>query len=49
MVGVSALALRYVPAPAGDTELRARIVALAHRYRRCGVGMIQLKLRQAGA
>ena len=28
--------------------LSARIQTLAHRHRRCGVGMIYLKLRQAG-
>lgn len=48
VVGMSASALRYVPAPDRNTELRARIVALAHRHRRYGAGMIHLKLRQAG-
>ena len=31
-----------------DTRLRERILALAHRHRRYGAGMIYLKLRQAG-
>jgi transposase InsO family protein len=48
VVRMSAAALRYVPAPDRDVALRARIVALAHRHRRYGVGMIYLKLRQAG-
>jgi len=45
---MSASALRYVPQPDRNGELRARILALAHRYTRYGVGMIHLKLRQAG-
>ncbi len=45
---MSATALRYVPAPDRNEALRARIVALAHRHRRYGAGMIFLKLRQAG-
>ena len=48
VVGMSASALRYTPAPDRNVALRARIVALAHRYRRYGVGMIHLKLSQAG-
>ena len=48
VVRMSAAALRYVPAPDRNTALRARIVALAHRHRRYGAGMILLKLRQAG-
>jgi putative transposase len=48
VAGMSASALRYVPAPDRNVELRARIVALAHRHRRYGAGMIYLKLRQAG-
>jgi putative transposase len=48
VVEMSASALRYAPAPDRNGPLRARIVALAHRYRRYGVGMIYLKLRQAG-
>ena len=35
-------------APDRNAALRARIVALAHRHRRYGAGMIYLKLRQAG-
>ena len=48
VVGMSASSLRYRPAPDRNTTLRARIVALAHRHRRYGAGMIYLKLRQAG-
>lgn len=47
-VGMSASALRYRPRPDRNVALRERIVALAQRYRRYGVGMIYLKLRQAG-
>ena len=46
--GMSASALRYQPRPDRNQVLRARIVALAQRHRRYGVGMIHLKLRQAG-
>ena len=48
VLGMSASALRYVPAPDRNADLRARIVALAHRHRRYGAGMIPLQLRQAG-
>ena len=48
VIGMSPSALRYTPAPDRNGVLRARIVALAHRHRRYGVGMIYLKLRQAG-
>jgi transposase InsO family protein len=48
VVRMSASALRYQPRPDGNVELRERIQALAHRHRRYGVGMIHLKLRQAG-
>ena len=48
VLGMSASALRYEPAPDRNAALRTRIVALAHRYRRYGVGMMYLKLRQAG-
>lgn len=48
IVKMSASALRYVPAPDHNAELRKRIVALAHRHRRYGSAMIYLKLRQAG-
>lgn len=47
-VRMSASALRYVPAPHRNVDLRQEIVALAHRHKRYGVGMIHLKLRQAG-
>ena len=45
---MSASALRYTPVPDRNAALRARIVALAHRHRRYGAGLIHLKLRQAG-
>jgi len=40
--------LRYTPVPDKKRALGTRIVALAHRQRRYGAGMIYLKLRQAG-
>ena len=49
VVRMSASALRYTPRPDQDADLRDRIVALAHRHRRYGAGMIYLKLRQEGA
>jgi putative transposase len=48
VVRMSASALRYQPRPDRNQWLRERIVALAQRHRRYGVGMIHLKLRQAG-
>ena len=48
VVRMSASALRYVPAPDRNVELRQRIVELAYRHKRYGVGMIYLKLRQEG-
>jgi transposase InsO family protein len=48
IAGMSASSLRYRPRPDRNVALRARIVALAQRFRRYGVGMIHLKLRQAG-
>jgi transposase InsO family protein len=48
VVRMSASSLRYVPQPDRNVELRQRIVALAQRHRRYGVGLIYLKLRQAG-
>jgi putative transposase len=48
IAGMSASSLRYRPWPDRNVALRARIVALAQRFRRYGVGMIHLKLRQAG-
>ena len=48
VVGMSASAYRYRPAPDRNLVLREQIQALAHRYRRYGAGMIYLKLRQAG-
>jgi transposase InsO family protein len=44
---MSASALRYEPRADRNQALRERIVALAQRQRRYGVGMIYLKLRQA--
>jgi putative transposase len=48
IVQMSASAYRYAPRADRNVELRERIVALAQRYRRYGVGMIHLKLRQGG-
>jgi putative transposase len=48
VIGMSASAYRYQPAPDQNEALREQIVALAHRHRRYGAGMIYLKLRQAG-
>jgi putative transposase len=48
LVGMSASSLRYQPAPDRNAALREAIVALAHRHRRYGAGMIYLKLRQRG-
>src|SRR3546814_11047656 len=41
-IRMSASALRYVPRPDRNVELRARILALAQRHKRYGVGMIHL-------
>ncbi|MDI3260621.1 MAG: IS3 family transposase [Sinobacteraceae bacterium] len=48
VVRMSASAYRYAPRPDRNVELRARILALTQRHKRYGVGMIHLKLRQAG-
>lgn len=48
VVRMSASAYRYTPRPDRHVALRARILALAQRHTRYGVGMIYLKLRQAG-
>ena len=48
VVGMSASALRYQPTADRNEGLRQQIVALAHRHRRYGAGMIYLKLRQGG-
>lgn len=45
---ISASAYRYRPAADRNAALREQILALAHRHRRYGAGMIYLKLRQAG-
>lgn len=47
-IQMSASAFRYAPRPDRNVDLREEIVALAHRHKRYGVGMIHLKLRQAG-
>jgi transposase InsO family protein len=47
-VRMSASAYRYEPRADRNGELRERIHALAQRHKRYGVGMIHLKLRQAG-
>ncbi len=48
IVRMSASTFRYAPKPDRNGVLRERILALAHRHKRYGVGMIHLKLRQAG-
>lgn len=48
VIGMSASSLRYRPAPDRNADLRHAMVALAHRHRRYGAGMIYLKLRQQG-
>jgi transposase InsO family protein len=48
MVHMSASSLRYQPRPDRNVVLREKIIALAQRHRRYGVGMIHLKLRQSG-
>jgi hypothetical protein len=48
IAGMSASSFRYESQPERNVALRARIVALAQRHRRYGVGMIHLKLRQGG-
>ena len=46
VVRMSASALRYAPRPDRNVELRERIMSLAQRHKRYGMGMIYLKLRQ---
>ncbi len=48
VVGMSASAYHYQPAPDRNGALREQIISLAHRHRRYGAGMIYLKLRQSG-
>lgn len=48
VIGMSASALRYQPAPDRNQALREQIITLAQRHRRYGSGMIYVKLRQAG-
>ena len=48
VIGMSASSVRYRPAPDRNADLRQTIVALAHRHRRYGAGMIYLKVRQQG-
>ena len=49
VMGMSASAYRYQPVMADkNRDLKVQIVALAHRHRRYGAGMIYLKLRQSG-
>ena len=45
---ISASALRYAPRPDRNAALLESIQTLADRHKRYGVGMIYLKLRQAG-
>ncbi|MGF6709520.1 excisionase family DNA binding protein [Luteibacter sp. W1I16] len=48
IAGMNASAYRYEPRPDPNVDLREMICALANRHKRYGVGMIYLKLRQAG-
>jgi len=48
VVRMSASAYRDAPRPDRNIEVRARILALAQRHKRYGVGMIHLKLKQEG-
>lgn len=48
IVGMSASALHYQPAPDRNGALREQIVTLAQRHTRYGAEMIYWKLRQAG-
>ena len=48
VVAMSASSLRYQSAPDRNIALRSSILALAHRHRRYGAGMIYFKLRQHG-
>ena len=48
VVAMSASSLRYQSAPDRNIALRSSILALAHRHRRYGAGMIYLKQRQRG-
>ncbi len=48
VVRMSASAYHHAPRPDHNVDLRARILALVQRHKRYGVGMIHLKLRQAG-
>ena len=49
IIKMSASSLRYQPKPDRNVRLREQIMTLAQRHRRYGSGMIDLKLRQAGA
>jgi putative transposase len=48
VAGMSAGAYRYDAQPDRNATLRRRIVELAQRHKRYGVGMIHLKFRQEG-
>lgn len=48
IASMSVSAYRHATRPDRNVELRQRILALAQRHKRYGVGMIHLKLRQAG-
>lgn len=48
VIGMSPSAYRYRPVADRNAALKEKIIALAHRHRRYGAGMIYLKLRQAG-
>ena len=48
VVRMSASGYRYTPRPDRNVELRVESKAVAQRHKRYGVGLIYLKLRQAG-
>ena len=45
VIRMSPSAYRYTPGPDLNDELRAEILALAHRHLRYGAGMLYLTLR----
>jgi hypothetical protein len=48
VIGMSDSAYHYKPVQDYNCALKEKIITLAQRHRRYGVGMIYLKLRQAG-
>ena len=48
LAGMSPSVLRYEPRDDGNAQLRAELIALAHRHRRHGYRMLHLRLCQKG-